>query len=465
MQPADCLPCLSDGPAATDGRGRICIIGAGLTGLAAGYRLAKAGYAITILESTLEIGGIVSSFSLGADRIEHIYHHIFTSDSQLCQLADELGLSGLLTWYKVHDALYASNRLYPFTSPLDLLRFTAIPLPERVRTGLTVLQAARLTDWQALDHLTAAEWISTHGGQQTYQLIWDPLLRSKFDKDAADISAVWLWNKFKLRGHSRGNKKTELLGYMKGSFATLVNAVAKSIQGLGGQIHNGYTVMNINREDSPGRKPTYRISTILEDCSSVDFFADAVISTTAGQPFNSMTAGLNLSDSYRQKLHTVRYKGDLCLVMRLRHSLSPYYWTTVCDDLPFVVVVEHTNLTGTASYGGHVVYLSRYLDVTDPLWTQSDGYIFKLFAESLAKMYPHFTLADVMDWRLRRTRFAQPVVHRNYAGIMPGMNTPEPGVKLAGMAQIYPEDRGMNYAVALGEKAAGAVRQYLEQQD
>lgn len=447
----------------TPDRGRICIIGAGLTGLTAGYRLARAGYAVMILEATLEVGGIVTSFALGSDRIEHIYHHIFTSDERVCQLADELGLAEQLHWYKVHDALYARNRLYPFSGPLDLLRFSAIPLPERIRTGLTVLKAARLDNWQALDQQTAADWICANGGRQAYQMIWEPLLRSKFDADAPEISAVWLWNKFKLRGHSRGKKsKSEMLGYMKGSFGTLVNALVKAIRGLGGQIYNGYTVTTINREAQASGRTGYRISTVLEDCSSVDFLADAVIATTAGQPFNNITAGLDLPEDYRRKLLAVRYKGDLCLIMRLRHSLSPYYWTTVCDDLPFVVVVEHTNLTGPGSYGGHVVYLSRYMDVSDPLWTQSDGYIFKLFAEGLARMYPNFSPAHVMDWRLRRTRYAQPVVHRNYASIIPAMDTPEQGVKLAGMAQIYPEDRGMNYAAILGDRAAAAVQAYLE---
>lgn len=450
----------------TTRRRRVCIIGAGMTGLAAGYRLAKAGYEVILIESTLEIGGMVSSFSLGADRIEHIYHHIFTSDIALYELADELGLAAMIEWYKPKDALYSQNRLYPFSSPLDLLRFKSIPFWQRVRTGLTVLRASHLADWESLDQQTAAEWICATGGRQAYRMLWQPLLRAKFDRDAEAISAVWIWNKFKLRGGSRANKRqAESLGYMKGSFATLVDALAKSIIGMGGQIYNGYTAMNLTREQRADGANAYRISSILEDCSSVDIIADAVISTTAGRPFSNITTSLDWPEDYRNRLQSVRYKGDLCLVMRLRQTLSPYYWTTVCDDLPFVVVVEHTNLTGVADYGGHVVYLSRYMDVTDPLWTQSDGEIFKLFADGLARMYPDFSVSQVMDWRLRRSRFAQPVVQCGYADIMPTLDTPEPGIKLAGMAQIYPEDRGMNYAIALGDKAAASVRDYLESLD
>ena len=126
-----------------------------------------------------------------------------------------------------------------------------------------------------------------------------------------------------------------------------------------------------------------------------------------------------------------------------------------------MVAIEHTNLAGTGQYGGHVLYLSRYLDVADKLWTLSDGEILKLFKEGLTRMYPDFSADDIIDWRMKRTRYAQPVIYRNYTRLMPAMNTPEPGVKLAGMAQIYPEDRGMNYAVRLGLQAAQSIQDYL----
>jgi hypothetical protein len=74
---------------------------------------------------------------------------------------------------------------------------------------------------------------------------------------------------------------------------------------------------------------------------------------------------------------------------------------------------------------------------------------------------PDFSANDIIDWRLKRTRYAQPVVFRDYSSSMPGMDTPEPGIKLAGMAQIYPEDRGINYAVRLGNEAADSIVDYI----
>lgn len=454
----------------TSPRQTICVIGAGLTGLTAAHRLLNAGFDVIVLESTLQAGGMISTFNLGREPIEYIYHHTFTSDSHLNNLTAELGLSDLLSWHQSREALFANDHLYPFSTPADLLRFNRISLWQRLKTGLTVLKAGRISNWQVLENQTAAKWLCRQGGRQSYERLWKPLLSSKFEQDADNVSAVWIWNKFKLRGHSRekGSGKSQL-GYMKGGFGTLIDTLVKSIQARGGRIYFGYTAMNISRD--PDRTapadcslPKYRTTCVLSDCSSVDFVTDAVVATTSSRQFANISAGLELSDSYLKKILSLHYKGDLCMILRLKKSLSPYYWTTVCDDLPFVVVVEHTHLTGPERYGGHVVYLSRYLDASSPLWTQSDGAIFKQFTQGLVRMYPDFTPADIIDWRLRRTRYAQPVINCGYSERMPAMNTPDPGVKLAGMAQIYPEDRGMNYAIRLADQAVDAIVDYFSKQ-
>jgi protoporphyrinogen oxidase len=439
---------------------RVCVIGAGLTGLVSACSLLAAGHDVVLLESAPEPGGMIAAFPMGSDRIEYIYHHIFTNDHLIIQMLEEIGLADRLKWYRPRDALCANYHLYPFSTPLDLIRFPLIPFWQRLRTGLAVLQAGRLIDWSPLEKETAAQWLLKNSGREAYARLWQPLLRSKFDQDADDVSAVWIWNKFKLRGNSRDKDAgSEKLGYLDGSFGALIDALVALIREKGGEILTGHTAMNISRPDPGGR---IRISCILENCTTVNIEADGVIATVSGRQFAGMTTSLDWPEVYRNKINRLQYKGDLCLVLRLRRSLSPYYWTTICDDLPFVVVVEHTNLVGPKEYGGHVVYLSRYLDIADPLWMQSDGAIFRQFVRGLEKIYPHFSLYDVIDWRLRRTRYAQPVINRHYSANMPDLNTPAPGIKLAGMAQIYPEDRGMNYAVRLGVQAAQAIIGDLE---
>jgi protoporphyrinogen oxidase len=329
-----------------------------------------------------------------------------------------------------------------------------------MQTGLSVLKARRAAEYLPLENRTAADWLIREGGDRAYRSLWQPLLRSKFDRDADEVSAVWIWNKFRLRGGSRGKGGGSRLGYMQGSFARLAERLAQEITARGGRILYGHTAMNISHGTRKSAVP-YQVSCILSSGASVKIAAGAVIATVSSRQFASISAGLDLPEDYLAKALAVRYKGDLCLVLRLRRSLSPYYWTTVCDESPFVVVVEHTNLTGPEPYGGHVVYLSRYLDTADPLWRQQDGDIFRFFTRELARLYPQFDLEDVIDWRLRRIRYAQPVIVCGYSRLMPPLDTPENGVKLAGMAQIYPEDRGVNYAIRLGEEAARSVERFL----
>ncbi len=438
----------------------VCVIGGGVTGLTTAYRLGKAGFTVAVIEQNPEAGGMLSSFFTGGSRLEHIYHHIFTSDTHVRSLADELGLGDQIEWFHPRDALLSGGRLYPFTGPLDLLRFRAIPFLDRIRTGLLVLRAGRLRHFAALEEQTAADWLRRQGGRRAYETLWKPLLRAKFDTDAEEVSAVWIWNKFKLRGGSRkGGKGKETLGYMRGSFGRMVDRLVEEIVAGGGNVLTRTTALDISKREKGG----YAVTCILEDCSARTLPCDAVVACIAGRQFSNIASALRLPPDYLDKVSSVSHKANLCVVLRLKDPLTDSYWTTICDTLPFVVMVEHTNLTGPEPYRGAVVYLSRYLGTTDPLWTRTDDNIYRLFCGELARILPSFSFSQVVEWRVRRTRYAQPVVLRNYGQRLTGIDTPDPGVKLAGMAQIYPQDRGVNYAIALAGQAASSVEAYLEE--
>jgi protoporphyrinogen oxidase len=58
---------------------------------------------------------------------------------------------------------------------------------------------------------------------------------------------------------------------------------------------------------------------------------------------------------------------------------------------------------------------------------------------------------------LFRARYAQPVPGLNHSQAIPDLRTPLPGLYFAGMSQVYPWDRGTNYAVEIGRRAAQAL--------
>jgi protoporphyrinogen oxidase len=180
----------------------IAVVGAGMTGLTAAYELSKiTGYNVSVFEADKKVGGLSAVTDINGVPVENIYHHIFTSDTYLIRLAEELQAGGIV-WKEPSDAFYTGGKHYPFTSPLDLLRFKPIPFIYRVTMGLLVLRARFIREIP--ENETAGEWISRLAGKPVYEKVWKPLMEAKFDKDAGEISASWIWNKFKLRGSTRG---------------------------------------------------------------------------------------------------------------------------------------------------------------------------------------------------------------------------------------------------------------------
>lgn len=191
-------------PATTDRRPRVAVIGAGFCGLAAAYELGKRGVRATVLERDRHVGGLAGSFEVDGTRVEKFYHHWFTSDTHVTALVDELGRSDRVVVRPTRTGMYYAHDLFKLSTPVDLLKFPLLGLPDRIRLGLLALRARRIKDWRALEDRTAADWLCEMGGERVYRVVWEPLLRGKFGDAAEEVAAVWFWNKLKLRGGSRG---------------------------------------------------------------------------------------------------------------------------------------------------------------------------------------------------------------------------------------------------------------------
>lgn len=424
---------------------KIAVIGAGLTGLTAAYKLSQQGHEITIYEESKTPGGLASAFKAGSENLDRFYHHMFVSDSDLLDLIDELSLHNALNWYEPKNAIYLEDSLFPFTSPFDLLRFTPLRFSSRIRTGLLVLRSGFIKDYRPLESVRAKDWIIDRSGQEAYDKIWGPLLKSKFDMDSDLVSGTWIWNKFKLRGSSRGkNIAKEQLGYLDGGFILLIEQLIEKIR------QNGGNLLLENRVKSIAKSQGGRWDIVSEKGGAL---FDRVLFTAA--PENLANSCNELSREYRAALRSIKYKANLCLALELKESLSPYYWITVAQEgLPFVLVIEHTNLVGLRGYGSHIIYLSRYLDVSDPLFSASDNEIKEKFTAGLKRIFPDFEADYIKKATISRARYAQPVVKMGCSNHIPDIGTPLDGLFLASMPQIYPEDRGLNYAVRLGRQAA-----------
>ena len=435
-------------------RVRVAIIGGGVTGLTAGYDLAKGGYAVDIFEKERELGGQSATFVVEGTRLEEFYHHLFPSDAVITELIEELGLAKRMRWLESKVGFFHMGHIYDFVSPMDLLRFKPLGVLDRVRLGMLTLYLQRTNDWPALEQVTAADWVRRYGGSRIYDTVWGPLLRGKFGENAESVSMAWLWGKLKFRRSLKGQGfAKELLGYMDGSFQVLIDELARRIVQLGGAIHVESPIERVISHDA-------KLVGVQSQSDRLEGF-DAVIATVPSFRFAKMAP--QLPSDYAQLLTNLTYLQAACLVLKMRKSLSRIYWMNISDrDIPFVGAIEHTNLIPAEQYGGRqLLYLSNYLPEGHRLYSASPAELLREYLPHIQKINPHFDLDWVEESWFFKDEAGQPVVERGYSTRIPDHRTPIAGLYLANTTQIYPQDRGMNYSVRLGRNIAEIVDQDL----
>ncbi|MCX7953085.1 MAG: NAD(P)/FAD-dependent oxidoreductase [Deltaproteobacteria bacterium] len=427
---------------------KIAIIGGGFSGLTLAYFLAKKGLKPTLIEKDKILGGLASGFEIAPGIwLEKFYHHWFSNDTDILNLVKELNLASSIISVNPVTSFYYNRSIFRLSSPKDLVHFNLLSWGGKLSLFLFTIRARLIKRFDKLENLTALDWLRQTCSEEVVNKIWKPLLQGKFGTYYDQISAVWLWNKIKLRGSSRDNLQRELLYYFKGGFQSLCEELGHRVARLGGQILLSDEVVKL--DPSPGNprrieKIVLRSGTVLE--------CDAVFLTPSVPIIKNL-----LPEHFQEKTQwDIHYLANRCLVLILKKSLSETYWLNVADpSFPFVGVIEHTNLDSPSNYGGkHIVYLSKYLPVTDELFNMPLEEYTQFSTASLRRMFPEFSetwIEKVFDWR---AEYAQPIVTRGYKNKLPPFTLDASNVYICTMAQIYPEDRGTNYAVKYAKKVS-----------
>ncbi len=438
---------------------RIGIIGGGYAGLTAAYELQKRGHAVTVLEKYGTWGGQAATLPLLGTRIEYFYHHLFGSDTHILALMDELGIGDQLRWIESKVGFYYDGQIHDFVTPFDLLRFSPLNLVNRVKLGLMYLYLQRVDDWQRLEQITARDWILRYMGQEIYDKVWGPLLRGKFGELADQVSMTWLWGKIKVRGSSRqGATATEKLAYPLGSFEIITQALIDRLQAGGADLRLNREVTGFTTDPEDPR----RVTGVVSKQETIPL--DVVIATVPGYNFLEIVPP-TLDDAYADLLRSVRYQAAQVLLLVSKHSLSRIYWMNIADrTMPYVAVIEHTNYVPPSEYQNrHLIYVSNYLERDDPRYSLKASELFDLYLPHLKRINPAFDADWIEKKIVLRAEAGQPVITRNYSQRVPDHRTPIKGLYLANTLQIYPEDRGTNYSVRLGQTISQIVDQDLKQ--
>lgn len=436
------------------------VVGGGIAGLTAALRLAQAGHRVTLWERGPRLGGQAVAFSLAPDGgpegpfLEHFYHHLFQSDREIVELCNELGIGDQLMWLPSNVGYFADGKIWPLNGALDLLRLGFLPFHDRVRVGLVTAYLQRVRNWRRFERVTAAAWLRRALGQRAYDRTFGAQLRAKFGRYHDQVAMVWFWGKIWLRTTSRRSPlDQEKLGYPRGSFSTIVDAIAASARGAGATLQTslGPTALE------PRGDGTW--DAVFDAAERVA--CDAIVVTTPSPIMLRLAPPLPAD--YQAKLTGMTYEAATVVLMELTQALSSIYWLNVADpDLPFTGIIEQTNFIPPSEYDGrHYVYLSTYLEPDHPFFAMPEAELIATYLPYLKRINPAFEEEWIERWWVFRERAAQPIIGLNYSARIPDHRTPLPGLYLANTSQIYPEDRGTNYSVRLGNRVAALIRDDL----
>src|SRR3990172_8933319 len=422
----------------------IAILGAGFGGMAAAYDLARASCQVTVYEAADYVGGLASGFKEPHWDwyVEKFYHHWFGTDRHMLGLIKELGWEEQVLFPRPYTVMYHGGRFYPFDSISTALLFPGLGWGlNKVRFGLVGLFLRLTNNWRALEKTTVDAWMRKWAGDFVYGLMWEPLMIGKFSEIyARQVNMAWMWARLKAR--------TTHLGTFQGGFQTFANQFAAHLQKLGVEIRLSTPVNRI----APG--PDGRVA--LEMTSEARLFDQCLVTTS---PTLLARLAPALPTGYLQGLLDLKSMGAVVMVLALKQRLSErgYYWYNIPKSagFPYLALVEHTNFLSPDRFGGeHIVYIGDYLDPAHEYFGLSQDELLERFLPTLPRFNPRFTPDWIRKTWLFRTSYAQPVPLVNHSRHIPAIQTPIPGLFFASMSQVYPWDRGTNFAVEIGRRAA-----------
>lgn len=430
---------------------KIGIIGAGYTGLTIAKELVEKEQDVTIFEKQPYVGGMVNTIEIFNTRLEKYYRHIFKSDKEAIKLIKEMGLESELIWPATKMGYLSNKKPYLFGTPISLLKFKPLNLIQKLRFGFNVIHIKLINDYKKLEKVTAEKWLKDRIGDKVYSQVWEPLLISKFGEEKDQISMAWLWGKIKLRSTS-STPEGEQLGYIKGSYQKLTDKLYEYLLNKNVNIKLETSVKEITKENDK-----YVVKYIRNEKEEKEEF-DVIVSTIDYKGFEKLFDKY-MNEEEKQKIQKVNYTSARTMMIVANKSFSPFYWLNIGDnDIPFGGIIEHTNFIDKSNYdNNHILYISNYMTEDNKLYNVSKEELLKEYMKSLTKINKKFTMKNIKDYYVFDEKYAQPIIECNYSEYIMNDKLEKEKIYLCTMPQIYPEDRGMNYAIKSGVNLANKI--------
>ncbi len=429
----------------------VAIIGGGITGISCGYYLAKTvkDIEIDIYEKLANVGGLASAYQLDSYQIDKLYHHLFPTDQEVIETAQKIGFTGKIQWFKSSISFYYDGKVYPFTTPKDLLLFRPLSLKDRIRLGLGFLRSknASLT---SLDQSNAVDYYLSQYGEKITNKIFLPLLKVKFGQNFDEISTAFVMGRFKARAKSRSKTGKEHLGYILPCFSAFISELAeKFLLFENTNIFTNAEIVAINKLSQNGFSVKISQS---ESIHNYDVIIGAIqlpilikIAQTLFEPYKE----------YRQKLERIKYHGVICVLFGFTEPLGKYYWNNINDStLTIGGIIEQTRFVPKSAYDNEtIVYAFKYSSVDDPTWQLSNKGIRCLFYDDLKKVFKEKVEKNSVIWtRVGRFPLATPVFSKGYLAVVPEIRSPVRNFYVSGSHNVFPYSRTINTGIKIALK-------------
>jgi protoporphyrinogen oxidase len=438
---------------------KIGIIGGGMMGLATAYYLNQKGHQVSIFEKEEEIGGLSRSEEIAPGvHWDRFYHVILSTDKDLLDFIDEIGLSLDVQFRETKTGFYTDGQFYSMSNAIEFLKFPPLSLIDKFRLGLGILYTSKINNWKRLEKIYVKTWLIRVFGRRNYEKMWEPLLRSKLGTAKDEISAAFIWATIKRSyGTRESSSKKEMMGCVRGGYYSILNRIHEHLSNNGVEILTEHGVERVHSVNGG------RIRILSQNRKSFEF--DRVIAAVPNPVILKSWDGLPVD--FKTKLEVVRYLSVICVSLVLKRQLTPYYVTNLTDsDLPFTGLIEATNVMPKEVLDGKaLVYLPKYLPPGDPFSKKSDDEIIHIFTKALKRMFPDLSDDEIISHAIHREPFVQPIQEVGYSKNILPIKTPLKNLYMVNTTMILNSTLNNNEVIRLARRAGDFVANDIQSQN
>jgi protoporphyrinogen oxidase len=447
------------------GKNDVLILGGGLTGLSAGYVLARAGHPVSVFEADHAVGGIAKTIEHRGYRFDLGGHRFFTADIRIDRFVKELMADELVTVPRrskifMHGK-YFDYPLKPMNAAFQLGIGTSVRVlggyaAERVR-GLFIARAP----------VSLEDWVVARFGRPLFDIFFKQYSEKVWGISCSRISAEWVDRRiqglslFKAVAYAMLKKKAAQLPTLVDSFVypslgigRIADRLAAGIRQCG-RIHTDTRIVRINH--LRGRI----VNVAVQHAGQVH--------TEDGEQFISsipITALVTLldpvpPDAIRKAAAGLRFRDLIVLALMIdRERVTDQAWIYLPErSIPFGRIHEPTNWSERmAPAGKTLLVLEFFCFRSDAVWSADDGALREAGIRHLTKL-GFIRPGEVTDSFAVRVPNAYPLFEVGYEKYFHQITDYLAGFEnlhLAGRAGMFRYDN-MDHAMRSGMAVAEAI--------